>query len=139
MKPPHIKRSGLPHLVPLARQTVELLKNVREITGHDPDNFIFTIKGRGKPLSEGTLNKTLKKMRFHKDTVQHGFRQSFSTFANEAGKPYPAIEMQLSHQVGSEVARAYNHAQYLDQRRELMQWWADYLDSLAEKYGNAYN
>ena len=47
--------------------------------------------------------------------------------------------MQLSHQVGSEVARAYNHAQYLDQRRELMQWWADYLDSLAEKYGNAYN
>ncbi len=137
MKPSHIKRSGLPHLVPLARQTIELLHNVQKITGHDPNNFIFTVRGSGNPLSDNTLNKALKRLGFHKDTVQHGFRQSFSTFANEAGWPYPAIEVQLSHQVGSEVARAYNHAQYLDQRRDLMQWWADYLDNLAKKYGNA--
>jgi integrase len=78
------------------------------------------------------MNKALKIMGYGSPKfTPHGFRSSFSTIAREIGGfGHEVIEAQLAHATGSEVSRAYNRAQYLEQRRELMQWWADFQDEI---------
>ena len=83
-------------------------------------------------MSENTLLYALYRMGYHSRATVHGFRATASTILNESGKWHPdAIERQLAHVEGNKVRAAYNRAEYLDERREMMQWWADYIDDIS--------
>lgn len=116
-----------PHIVPLSSQALEVL---RELQGHN-GNRQYLFPNQHKPsifMSENTMLFALYRMGYHSRTTGHGFRATASTILNENGFPSDAIERQLAHAERSKVRAAYNHAQYLPQRRTMMQWWADYID-----------
>lgn len=120
-----------PHLVPLSRQALELLKAIREISGECDLVFIGDHDFR-KPMSENTVNKALRSMGYD-TTVEvcgHGFRAMACSALIESGKwSRDAVERQMSHQERNSVRAAYIHkAEHLDERRLMLQWWADYLD-----------
>ena len=83
-------------------------------------------------MSENTMLYALYRMGYHSRTTGHGFRSTASTILNESGFMPDVIERQLGHTERNKVRAAYNHAQYLPERRRMMQQWADYLDDLAE-------
>ena len=119
-----------PHVVPLARQTIALLREIEPLTGDS--KWIFPSARRdGRPMSENAIRVALRSMGYSNDEMTaHGFRAMFSTVANETGMwPPDVIERQLAHVEQNSVRAAYNHAEYLDKRREMMQWWADWLDA----------
>ena len=122
-----------PHIVPLARQTVELLEELREFTGRG--RWLFPSARRdGRCMSENTIRVALRSMGYgNEDMTAHGFRSMASTTLNEHGWPVDVIERQLAHAEKNAVRAAYNHAEYLPQRREMMQWWADFLDEVKAK------
>ena len=119
------------HRVPLSRQAISLLRELYSLTG-DGELVFQSIRSRSCPMSENTLNAALRRMGYAKDeVVAHGFRATFSTIANESGKWNPdAIEAALAHVENNSVRRAYNRAQFWDERVEMAQWWADLLDEL---------
>lgn len=122
-----------PHLVPLSRQALELLKTIREISGECDLVFIGDHDFR-KPMSENTVNKALRSMGYD-TTVEvcgHGFRAMACSALIESGKwSRDAVERQMSHQERNSVRAAYIHkAEHLDERKLMLQWWADYLDLL---------
>jgi integrase len=121
------------HIVPLARQPLELLEELKPLTGHG--RYVFPsirATARGNvPMSENTVNAALRRLGFGRDEMTaHGFRSTASTLLNERGWNPDAVERQLAHAEADGVRAAYNHAEYLPQRREMMQWWADWLDGL---------
>lgn len=119
-----------PYLVPLSRQAVEEMRKVHQLTG----GYRLLIAGRNdprQPISDGTVNSALKRMGYEGRLTGHGIRATISTALNEMGYNADWIEAQLSHASGSQVRRSYNHAEYVEQRRVMMQEWADYLDSVA--------
>jgi integrase len=118
------------HVVPLARQAVRLLRDVQKITGLG--RYVFTSgKGPDEPLSKNPLQKIFRKIGYN--IAPHGFRAMASTWLNEQGWRADVIERQLSH-VGRDRNRyVYNRAEYLSERRKMMQAWADHLDSLEHK------
>jgi integrase len=123
-----------PHLVPLPKQAVALLRELHEITGH----FDLVFAGRNdpkRPMSENTINKCLADLGYKGRQTGHGFRHLLSTELNGRGYNKDWIERQLAHGDNDEIRATYNHAQYLDQRRDMMQWWADHLEQL-ETGGN---
>ena len=118
------------HLVPLSRQTVTLLTDLQAITGGDPNGLLFPGLVRGKPISDATLGQALKRLGYGADRiVPHGFRAMASTQLNEQGFAPDLIELQLAH-IDSTVRGVYNRAMRLQERREMMQWWANRLDAL---------
>jgi len=122
-----------PHLVPLARQTQELLEQLKPLTGHSRYLFPST-RTPDRPMSEATLTVALRRMDFKKEEMcPHGFRGTASTLLNEKGFNRDWIERQLAHGPGDKVRAAYNHTDFLANRCEMMQWWADYLDELTNK------
>jgi integrase len=128
---PERMKNGRPHVVPLPRQAVELLSEVRSLTGGR--RYVFS-NGRGpdRPLSFGAFHNMLRSIGFQKAITPHGFRAMAATWLHEQGWRSDAIERQLSH-VGGGVegrSRLYNRAEYLSERREMMQAWADHLTSL---------
>ena len=125
-----------PHLVPLSRQALELLKAIREISGEFDLVFIGDHDFR-KPMSENTVNKALRSMGYD-TTVEvcgHGFRAMACSALIESGKwSRDAVERQMSHQERNSVRAAYIHkAEHLDERRLMLQWWADYLDETTKR------
>jgi len=84
-------------------------------------------------MSENTILYALYRMGYHSRTTGHGFRSTASTILNEHGFMADVIERQLAHTEHDRVRAAYNHAQHLPERRKMMQWWADYLDEVAER------
>ena len=92
-------------------------------------------------MSENTLLFALYRMGYRSRATAHGFRSTASTILNENGFRADVIERQLAHGERDNVRSAYNHAQYLKERREMMQWWADYIDSvrIGKRYGKAAN
>lgn len=119
------------HIVPLSRQAVAILRELHPITGNRP--FVFESVRPGRPLSENTLNAALRTLGYAGDTMTaHGFRASASTLLHELGWPAEVIELQLAHAQRSQVAAAYNRSARLEERARMMQFWADYLDSLRE-------
>lgn len=118
------------HIVPLSTQAVALLKDLQPLTGKR--NWVFPgNRTNGEPMSENTVNAALRRMGYDRTMLTaHGFRGMASTMLHEQGWPSDVIERQLSHVERNEVKAAYNHAEYLPQRREMMQAWADYLDRL---------
>lgn len=121
-----------PHMVPLASQVRTLLRELQGLTGHSPHLFPGG-RGRFPYASEATVNKAIAILGYKGRVVGHGFRATFSSIANESGKFSPdIIERQLAHKERNEVRAAYHRSEYLPQRRKLMQWWADFLDSAQE-------
>jgi integrase len=120
------------HIVPLSRQAVELLRQLQKQTG----TLAYLFPNRHKVscfMSENTMLYALYRMGYHSRTTGHGFRSTASTILNENGFMPDVIERQLAHTERNAVRAAYNHAQYLPERRKMMQWWADYLDGVAKK------
>jgi integrase len=121
-----------PHKAPLARQAVEILRRLKKQDGlaRPASPFLFPSPRPGRPLSENAFNVALRAMGFGKEDISaHGFRSTFSTMANESGLfAFDAVERALAHQDGSEVRRAYHRADYFEERKRLMQWWADKVD-----------
>ena len=120
------------HIVPLSKQAAKVLADIKQLTGEG--QYIFPgLRGKGKPISENTVNAALRRLGFDRtEQTHHGFRGTASTLLHELGWATEIIEMQLSHVDSNDVRRAYNHAKYLPQRTEMMQVWADYLDELKE-------
>lgn len=125
------KRAGqVPdHIVPLPAQAATILKELYAITGHQ--NLVFESVKRGRPLSENTINVALQSMGYDGSTmVGHGFRATASTLLHEQGWQPEVIELQLAHKQRNQVAAAYNRSARLEDRKGMMQAWADYLNSL---------
>lgn len=118
-----------PHVVPLPDQAVEILPAMKTITGKRMLAFPSPFKPRD-PMSENTLNQALARMGYKGRQTGHGFRHLISTALNERGYNSDWIERQLAHGDENEIRAVYNKAEYLDQRRTMMQDWADYLDTL---------
>ncbi|MCA3634849.1 MAG: integrase arm-type DNA-binding domain-containing protein [Methylobacterium sp.] len=119
------------HEVPLATQAVAILKDLHALTGKG--RLVFPgLRTVERPISENTLNASLRRMGYSNDTVTaHGFRATASTLLNQSGKFSPdAIERALAHQDPDAVRRAYNRGAYMKERVDMAQWWADYLDQL---------
>lgn len=116
------------HTVPLTLQTLELLGQLRDLTGWSA--YLFPSQNRRKHpiMSENTINKVLRQMGYKGKLVGHGFRALASTTLNEMGFAPDVIERQLAHCERNKVRAAYNRAEYLPQRREMMQRWSDLLD-----------
>jgi integrase len=126
------------HIVPLPTQAVAILRELQPLTGSGAnDRFLFpSIRTRTEPMSENTVNAALRRMGFDKDTMTgHGFRAMASTRLNELGWKSDVIERQLAHAERNKVRAAYNRAQYMAERRTMMQAWADYLDALRDGSG----
>ena len=119
------------HIVPLSKQAQEILKELKVITGKG--RYLFpSPRNDGRCMSENGVRIALRSMGFSKEQiVPHGFRAMLSTIANEHGFNRDVIERQLAHVEGNAVRGAYNHAEYLSQRKDLMQWWADWLDKIS--------
>ncbi|RVU77378.1 tyrosine-type recombinase/integrase [Pantoea dispersa] len=118
-----------PHMVPLSDQALRLLEELRVITG----GFRFIFPGRNdsrKSMSEASINQVIKKIGYAGRATGHGFRHTLSTILHEQGFDSAWIETQLAHADRNTIRGTYNHAQYLEGRREMMQWYADYLNKL---------
>ena len=127
------KQNGRPHLVPLASQAVDMLSQLKPLSGHG--KYVFpSMLGGGRPMSENTVNTALRRLGYDKDTATaHGFRAMARTVLVERLNVNPeAIEAQLAHGKSGPLGAAYDRADFMIQRRVLMQQWADYLDVLRE-------
>jgi len=120
-----------PHIVPLSRQAVAILTELKELTGGS--RYVFP-SGRSfvRPISNNAVNAALRRMGYDKDTMTgHGFRAMARTILDEVLRVNPyVIEAQLAHKVPDVLGTAYNRTQHIDERRKMMQTWADYLDGL---------
>lgn len=124
------KENGRPHLVPLAQQAVAILKDLHPLTGHG--KYVFpSLHGEGRCMSENTVNVALRRLGVDKDThTAHGFRSSARTLIVEKlGVPPEVIESQLAHAKPG-LGNTYDRAEFVEQRRQMMDAWANYLDKL---------
>ena len=126
--PAHRMKMKRPHLVPLSRQAVRAISRLGEV--HKQEGYLFPSPNKaGKPIGEMTVISALRLMGFSKDDISpHGFRRMASTILNERGWNRDWIERQLAHAEPNQVRKAYNAAEYLEGRTEMMQAWADLLD-----------
>lgn len=126
------------HFVPLSRQALAILKDIHNLTGDGRYVFTSIRTSPGskyeRPITRESLLTAIRRMGYSKDEMtSHGFRGIASTQIREINKnkfSNDVIETQLAHKTGGKVQQAYDHAVYLPERIELMQWWADYLDTL---------
>jgi integrase len=119
------------HLVPLAPQALAVLRELRELPGSDASPFLFPSASREGCMSYNTMLYALYRMGYHGRATVHGFRAMASTALNEMGIRPDVIERQLAHQEKNAVRAAYNRAEYLNERRAMMNQWADYMDALS--------
>ncbi|QKJ88006.1 DUF4102 domain-containing protein [Paramixta manurensis] len=116
------------HLVPMSEQVFNLLKTLEPVTS-PVSSFVFAGRNdKKKPISENAVLLVIRQIGYEGLASGHGFRHQFSTIMNEHEWPHDAIERQLAHVDSGSIRGIYNHAQYLDKRREMMQWWADWID-----------
>lgn len=128
--PAHKMKMREQHLIPLSSQALAALEQLRQLTG-DGQYLFPSERTRSRPMSENTVNAALRRLGYSKEEMTgHGFRSTASTLLHEMGWPHAVIERQLAHAERNKVAAAYNFAEYLPDRRKMMQAWADYLDKL---------
>jgi len=127
---PYISKTDFFHIVPLSSQAVAILEEIRLLTG--AGQYVFpSSRGDGRPMSDNTIRTALISLGYSSEVqTAHGFRSIASTLLNEQGWSPDAIERQLAHAPRDNVRAAYNRAAYLEERRRMMQAWADYLDGL---------
>jgi len=123
---PEVMKGRKLHVIPMSDQVIELFRFLQQITGQ----YELCFPGRSdrkKPISENSVLGVIRSIGYGGETSGHGMRHQFSTVLNEKHWNKDAIEMQLAHVSGG-TRSVYNHAEYLDTRREMMQFWADWLD-----------
>ena len=124
-----------PHLVPLSDQALNILKQIEPYTAHKSKYVFPSLISNQRPMSKNTILAAIRRMGYTKNEMcGHGFRGMASTLLNENSWDSDLIEVQLSHTEGNSSRAAYNHAKYIKQRREMMQWWANELDRLKKLY-----
>ncbi len=130
--PAHRMKMDSPHIVPLSRQAVEVLRALKLLTGNG--RLVFPgANDKNKPMRNNTILFALYRLGYKGRMTGHGFRGLASTILHENEFTDEHVELQLAHQKRNKVAAAYNHAKYLTQRKTMMQWWADYLDAQLAK------
>lgn len=119
-----------PHIVPLSKQAINILNEIYPLTGNG--KYVFpSVTTATRPMSDNTILAALRRMGYAKEEMSgHGFRAMASTLLHEQGWPSDVIERQLAHAERNSIKAAYNYAQHLQERKKMMQSWADYLDSL---------
>ena len=124
------------HIVPLSSQAVAILRELKKFSGNG--KYLFpSIRTDSRPISDATMLNALRRMGYQKHEMSvHGFRSIASTLLNELGYNRDWIERQLAHGDSNEVRAAYNYAEYLPERRRMMQEWNDFLDGLRDKASN---
>lgn len=140
--PSDVMKMRREHVIPLPVQAVEVLREQQQFTGRR--ELVFSNRDTPLlPISENTMGSALNRMGFKNRQTAHGFRHLISTALNERGYNRDWIEKQLAHKDDNKIRATYNKAEYLDQRRQMMQAWADTLDSIkggkviAGKFGKA--
>lgn len=134
--PPEHMKMKTRHIVPLADQAMYLLRQLQLLTGDSPYLFPSQHRRVHPVMSENTINKVLRHMGYKGKMVGHGVRSLASTVLNENGFKPDVIEKQLAHAERNAVRAAYNRAEYLDERRAMMEWWAGYLGRMESGGGN---
>jgi len=134
--PPERMKMRELHIVPLSAHAVKVLRELHALTGEG--KYVYPgARTNGRPMSENTVNAALRRLGYTSDEMTgHGFRSMASTRLNEQGWNRDAIERQLAHAERDDVRAAYNYAEHLPERKKMMQWWADYLDTLRNSTGN---
>ncbi|MFG1210407.1 tyrosine-type recombinase/integrase [Xanthobacter flavus] len=127
--PPDRMKMRFEHLVPLSRQAVAVLRELRPLSGVSP--YLFPSPSKEGVMSNNTMLYALYRLGWHGRATVHGFRGMASTWFNEAGYDRDWVERQLSHDERNKIRGAYNSAQYLAGRRQMMGDWADYIDRVA--------
>lgn len=129
-------KRGRPMLTPLPRQAIAILEEMASLSGKD--RFIFpSARGRGRPMSENTVNGALHRLGFKDEMTAHGFRaMALTMLVERLGYPQAQVEMQLGHAVKDANGHAYNRMTWFEQRRDMLQAWADYLDVLKKSASN---
>ncbi len=128
--PPEKMKGRRPHLVPVSPQLAAVLEALRLFTGHQCWLFPST-RNDGRAMSENTVRAALRSLGFGNDEISpHGFRGMASTILHENGWPTEVVELQLAHADRNAVRASYNHAERLQERREMMNWWGSWLQSL---------
>ncbi len=120
-----------PHLVPLSTQALEIVQQLKVMTGQYP----LVFPGRNDPrktMSEASINQVFKRIGYTGKVTGHGFRHTMSTILHEEGFNTAWIETQLAHVDKNSIRGAYNHAKYLEGRRNMMQWYADYISQFGK-------
>ena len=119
-----------PHIVPLSNQLLEILKGLKPLTGSR--GWLFpSPRNDNRAMSENGVRAALRSLGYENGSMTpHGFRAMAATVLNEKGFPPDVIERQLAHSERNPVRAAYNHAEYLAERKEMMQWWSDWLFGL---------
>ncbi len=133
-----VTKTKADHIVPLSVQAVAILKDLHRLTGtrtsaaKDAPQYVFpSTRTRSRPMSENTVNAALRRLGYTKEQMTgHGFRAMARTMLAELGWKPDAIERQLAHKASGPLGAAYDRAQFLDERRKMMQAWADYLEAL---------
>jgi integrase len=120
---------GEVHIVPLSRQALALLRELHTLTGNRQHLFP-NIRNPKDCMSRTAINRAIERMGYGGEFSGHGFRSTASTYLHEHGWNEKAIERQLAHAERNKIKAAYNHAEYMTERREMMQAWADWIDSL---------
>lgn len=125
-------KGGYPLVIPLPRQVVGILRELEKLTG--PTGYVFpSVRSKDRPMSDNTLGAALNQLGYQRIQSAHGFRATARTvLVEQLGYPIEVVEMQLGHAVRDALGRAYNRTTYLDQRRQMLQAWADYLDGLRD-------
>ncbi|MDR2572737.1 MAG: tyrosine-type recombinase/integrase [Desulfovibrio sp.] len=124
-----------PHIVPLSTQALEILSKLQSITGHSPYLFPST-RTTSRPMSDMTVNVALRALGYAQGEITgHGFRAMASSLLAEKGWSVDAIERQLAHVEGNKIRAAYHRSEHLEERRKMMQDWANYLNTLREQAG----
>lgn len=118
------------HIVPLSRQVIEILNQLKEINGRY-DHVLPGIKNPKDSISSNTMIYAIYRMGYHSRATAHGFRATASTILNEMGYNRDAIERQLAHVESNKVRAAYNRAEYLDECAIIMQDWSTLVESMA--------
>ena len=116
------------HIVSLSKQAIAILNELKDLAGGS--RFVFPGRNRDKPMSNNTMLFALYRLGYKGKMTGHGFRAVASTILNETGFRLDVIERQLAHSERNEVRGAYNRAEYLQERKDMMQQWSDYLDVL---------
>jgi len=135
-----VGKTRVRHIVPLSRQAVAILRELQKITGKAPTavntpHYVFpNWRTRHRPMSENAITAALRSLGYSGDQMTaHGFRAMARTLLAELGWAPETIERQLAHRPAGSLGEAYDRAQFLDERRKMMQAWADYLDRLKAK------
>lgn len=132
--PPSRMKKRRPHCVPLSEQAMAILTQIQPITSR----YQFIFPGRiqhSKPMSEMAMNVLIRRIGYSGRVTGHGFRHTMSTILHEQGYNTAWIETQLAHVDKNTIRGTYNHAQYLEGRREMLQWYADYMEELERGHG----